>query len=180
MDLRKYKWKNRLLLIETPNYINGNYKSTKLIFEKYIKKFHQRFIKLITKRNKTYKFKIKLIGFDGTIKATYDKLVPKKIFSLISLMPLGDLKKINNKIKPKNLSLYSDYDKSTTTKNLGFKNKEKALYTIKAIKERPIKYQVSVVTTMIGRAKNHPYRNKDMDQAIKVFQKWLDDYKKSK
>ena len=43
-----------------------------------------------------------------------------------------------------------------------------------------MKYQVSLVSTMIGRAKNHPYRNKDMDEAIKIFQKWLDNYNKSK
>jgi hypothetical protein len=35
-------------------------------------------------------------------------------------------------------------------------------------------------TKIEGRAKNHPYRNKDMDAAIKVFQKWLDTYHKNK
>ena len=44
-------------------------------------------------------------------------------------MPMG-------KANPINLSLYSDYNKETTIPNLGFKNKEKALYTIKAIKNK--------------------------------------------
>ena len=74
--------------------------------------------------------------------------------------------------KNNNLSLYADYNKKTTIKGLGFKNKEKALHTLKVIKNKPLKYQISVVNTMIGRAKNHPHINKDMKEAIKVFQKW--------
>ena len=58
------------------------------------------------------------------------------------------------KLKPLNLSLYSDYKPDTTLKGLGFKNKEKANYTIDAIKARDKKYQVNVVSTMLGRAKN--------------------------
>ena len=33
---------------------------------------------------------------------------------------------------------------------------------------------------MLGRAKNHPNKTSDMEDAIMVFQKWLFDYKKSK
>ena len=32
---------------------------------------------------------------------------------------------------------------------------------------------------MIGRAKNHPHKNKDMEEAIKIFQEWLDNYHKN-
>ena len=60
----------------------------------------------------------------------------------------------NKKIKPINLSLFSDYNPKTTTHGLGFKDKEKALYTVKAIKTRDLKYQVNVISTMLGRAKN--------------------------
>jgi hypothetical protein len=77
-----------------------------------------------------------------------------------------------------NLSLYSDYNKSTSNKTLGFKNKEKAIYTINAIKNKSIKYQISVINTMLGRAKNHPHKTKEMDEAIKVFNKWIKNYKK--
>ena len=179
MNLKKYLWKNRLIFIETPSYKNVDYLKARLIYQKNIKEFHKRFVKLITNRSKDLNFSIKLIGFDGTIKKTYQQIKPKKIFKLIDNMPMGHL--VNNKkFNPTNLSLYSDYNPETTIKGLGFKNKEKAEYTIKAIKNKPIKYQVSLVSTMIGRAKNHPYRNKDMDAAIKVFQKWLDTYHKNK
>ena len=96
-----------------------------------------------------------------------DKLNYKMVFKMIDKMTLS------KKFKPINLSLYSDYNPKTTTQGLGFKNKEKALYTINKIKDQPIKYQKSVVSTMIGRAKNHPHKNKDMDQAIKIFEDWL-------
>ena len=69
---------------------------------------------------------------------------------------------------------------ATTTYGLGFKNKEKALYTIKAIKKRNLKYQVNVIATMLGRAKKHPYKNKNMRDAIKVFSSWMENYKKNR
>ena len=63
---------------------------------------------------------------------------------------------------------------------MGFKDKEKAIYTLDAIKGRDTKYQVNVISTMLGRAKKHPNKTSDMDDAIMVFEKWLLDYKKSK
>ena len=166
MNLEKYKWKLRLLYITTPSYKNSDYIMTKKIYEKNIKNFHKRHIRLITKRKKELKFMIHLIGFDGIIKKKYKKLEPKKVLALVDSMPMG-------KANPINLSLYSDYNKETTIPNLGFKNKEKALYTIKAIKNKPKKYIVSLINTMIGRAMNHPHRTKDMMEAVKVFKKFL-------
>ena len=67
----------------------------------------------------------------------FDNLEPSTIFDLVDEMPIGEkLMKENPKIKPKNLSLFSDYNKETTVKNLGFKNKEKAIYTINTIKSK--------------------------------------------
>ena len=62
---------------------------------------------------------------------------------------------------------------------MGFKNKDKAIYTINKIKNRTIKYQVNVIATMLGRAKNHPHKTKDMNKAIKEFEKWMKNYKKT-
>lgn len=180
VNLNKYSWVNRLLLLETPNYKNKDYLNTKKIYEDNIKEFHKRFIKLVVHRNKNLTFKIKLIGFDNQVKNTFNSLNPSTVFNIVDEMPIGQLMKSNPKIKPKNLSLFSDYNKETTVKNLGFKDKEKAIYTLNAIKNKPIKYQVSLVATMLGRAKNHPNKTPEMDDAIKIFQKWLDDYKTSK
>ena len=179
MSYEKYKWKARLLVIQTTNYKNKDYLLTKEIYQKYIKDFHKRFVKLIIKVNKDNDFNIFLIGFDGEVKRKFKKLDYKKLFSIIDKMPLGSLKK-NKKFKPLNLSLFSDYKPETTTYGLGFKDKEKALYTIKAIKTRPIKYQVNVIATMLGRAKNHPNRTKSMNDAITIFSKWMKEYKISK
>ena len=57
MNFKKYKWKARLLVINTPNYKYKEYLSTKEIYQKYIKDFHKRFVKLITKIKNIYQQK---------------------------------------------------------------------------------------------------------------------------
>ena len=94
-------------------------------------------------------------------------------------MPMNKFIKDRN-FKPLNLSLFSDYKPETTLKGLGFKDKAKALFTVTAIKKISIKYQVNVIATMLGRAKNHPNKTKDMNDAIVVFNKWMENYKITK
>ena len=133
----------------------------------------------MSNRKKGLRFSIKLIGYDGTLKNEFDTLVPKDIFELIDSMPMSNELK-SNKIEPLNLSLYSDYKPETTLKGLGFKDKEKAIYTLNAIKGRDTKYQVNVISTMLGRAKKHPYKTKNMKDAIRVFSLWMKNYKKNR
>lgn len=166
--LKKYRNRYRILLIFSEDKDNKLLKDVVKKYDKYEKKFHKRNIKLLKTYDKDYKFKIILIGYDGLEKKTYNKLDIKNIFKLVDDMPMSK--------KKNKLSLYADYNKKTTIKGLGFKNKEKALHTLKVIKNKPLKYQLSVVNTMIGRAKNHPHRNKDMNEAIKIFKKWKKNY----
>jgi hypothetical protein len=168
MSLKKYKWKNRILLVETPSYKKKRYIKTINIFKKNIYNFHKRYVKFISKKG--LEFKIKLIGFDGGVKMIMEELNPKKVFNTIDDMPMGHLRK---KVKPKNLSLYSDYNPETTIKGLGFKDGEKAIFTIEKIKNEPMNYQVRVINTMLHRALNHPNKTKDMEKAIKIFKNWL-------
>ena len=176
--VKKYKWKCRVLLVKTPDYKNLKYKKAKELYQKDIKHFHKRVIKLVPK--KTGKnFLIELFGFDGTKKQTFKNFDSRKIFKSIDKMPMSKILK-NKKIKPLNLSLFSDYNPKTTTHGLGFKDKKKALYTVKAIKNRDLKYQVNVVATMLGRAKKHPSQTEEMREAIVVFNKWMNNYKKNK
>lgn len=72
-----------------------------------------------------------------------------------------------------NKSLYEDKHPESSTKGLGFKNKQKAIDTLKIIKNRDLTYQKQVVNTMYNRAKYHPYQTKDMKEAMKIFKKWL-------
>ena len=166
MNISTYKWKLRIILVESNN---SDYKNIIKEYDEYKYEFHKRFLKLIILKNKKFKLKIKLIGFDGKIK--FNKFNRKEIFDLIDKMPMGKLK--NNKIKPINLSLYEDYNPKTTIKGLGFKNKKKALETIHKIKYKDLSYQKRVVNTMLNRAKYHPYINNDMKEAIIVFKKWI-------
>ena len=59
-------------------------------------------------------------------------------------------------------------------------NYEKDTKKLNKIKNRDLKYQVNVVATMLGRAKKHPNKTKEMNAAIKVFNKWMKNYKKVK
>ncbi len=174
MNLEKYKWKSRILLVSGSSYKDKIYLEAKKKYQAKIKDFHKRHVKLICKINKKEKSSINLIGFDGKSKKVMDKLNYKIVFKIIDKMPLG------KKIRPINLSLYSDYNPKTTTQGLGFKNREKALYTVKTIKNRPIKYQVNVIATMLGRAKNHPNKTREMEDAIKIFGDWMKKYKSKK
>ena len=165
MDISKYKYKYRIIILKTNNYINKEYKNIKKLYENNIKEFHKRNIKLISNLNKSNKVEINLFGLDGKIKFKSKSLNVKKILNLVDNMPM---EKVKNK-----LSLYSDYNPKTTIPGLGFKDKEKAIYTIKKIKSKSITYQKSVLNTMINRAKFHPYKNKNMEDAIKIFKKRL-------
>ena len=165
-------------MIKTPDYKNLEYKKAKELYQKNIKNFHKRVIKLISKRVNT-KFSIELFGFDGSKKKVFKTFDNKKIFKIVDQMPLSKVLK-NKNIKPLNLSLFSDYNTKTTTYGLGFRDKEKALQTIKIIKNRDLKYQVNVIATMLGRAKKHPHKTKNMNDAIKIFSLWMKNYKKNR
>ncbi len=167
--IKKYKNRFRLLLIYTDNYKNKKYIDSKKLYKKHMVKFHKRYVKFITYKSKKNNFKIELIGFDGKVKKKYKSMDVKNIFTDIDKMPLGH-------IRNENLSLYEDYKPKTTIKNMGFKNKEKALYTIKKIKNKSLKYQKSVINTMYNRAKYHPNRTKEMENAMKIFKRWLNKY----
>jgi len=77
-------------------------------------------------------------------------------------------------MKKINTSLYEDKHPKTSTKGTGFKDKQKALDTLKIIKDRDIIYQKQVINTMYNRAKYHPNQTNGMKDAMKVFAKWLD------
>ena len=72
-----------------------------------------------------------------------------------------------------NTSLYEDNHPKKSLKGLGFKDKDKAIYTLNAIKKYPLTYQIQVVTTMFNRAKYHPHRNNNMIDAMKIYAEWL-------
>ena len=74
-------------------------------------------------------------------------------------------------MKKVNKSLYEDKHPKTSTKGTGFKNKQKAIETLKIIKDRDMIYQKQVVNTMYNRAKYHPHQTEEMIESMKVFEK---------
>ena len=77
------------------------------------------------------------------------------------------------------MSLYADYHPQTSIKGFGYVNKKKAEETLKKLKKMKANrtYTLQVVNTMYNRAKYHPHRTKEMEQAMKVYQKFLKKYK---
>lgn len=80
-------------------------------------------------------------------------------------------------IKPE---LYNDLHPKTSLKGTGFKNKEIAIKTIDLVKKRSLKYQFDVINTMYNRAKYHPNKTTEMEEAMKIFSNWLKKYNKEK
>ncbi len=72
-------------------------------------------------------------------------------------------------------------DPKKGVKNTGFKDKQKAIDTIKIVKKLDKIKQMQIILTMYYRAEHHPHKTKDMGDAQKVFKKWLitNGYKKS-
>ncbi len=58
MSFKKYLWKCRLLVLSTPNYSHPEYKRSKDLYQKDIKGFHKRYIKLVTKLDKSKNLKL--------------------------------------------------------------------------------------------------------------------------
>ena len=76
------------------------------------------------------------------------------------------------------MSIYSNNNPNTTIKGFGYKDKKKVIETIKLVEKLGGKnYKFQVINTMYNRAKFHKNRTKDMEEAMKVFKKWLDNYK---
>ena len=85
------------------------------------------------------------------------------------------------------MDLYADYHPQTSVKGFGFSNAEKARQTLKMLEEGRKKknmdiyqkiqdnpqYEVQVVVTMYHRAKHHPHRSVEMEQAMQVYEKFL-------
>ena len=163
MVLSKYRNKYRILYVKTPSRSNKEYNNVLKIYQKNIREFHKYCVKMVTKRDK--RFSIELIGLDGKVKGIYPRLSKNKVIDRIKRMPMGGLR------CKYNLGLYSDYKPKTTVKGYGFKDKESAERTIKMLKEKKENYRKQVITTMYYRAKNHPYRNRNMEEAMRVYKK---------
>jgi hypothetical protein len=74
--------------------------------------------------------------------------------------------------------LYNNFHPNKSLKDTGFKNSKKAISTINLISKRSLRYQFDVINTMYNRAKYHPHRTPEMEDAMNIFSKWLKQYPK--
>ena len=153
----------RIIRVNSPSPQSSYYHIAKEKYNGNLRKMHQHCLKL--KHKKADNNYIELVGFDGTVKNTYNIFSVGKIIGDVKEMPMGDIKC--------NLSLFADYHPKTSVKGYGFKDAEAAKKTLKLLKGKDLKYQKSVVSTMLGRAKTHPHQTDKMRDAIKIFEYWL-------
>ena len=86
LNLKKYLWKKRLLLIKNDQ---QNISQIKQQLDQERKRVVDCKIEVIFFDNE-YKYNVVLIGFDGLKKLEEDKLDLNKIFKLISTMPMAN------------------------------------------------------------------------------------------
>ena len=89
MDLSKYKWNSRILVLNTTCYQDKEYIRSKDLYYKHINDFKIRNVKLLANRKKGLKFSVNLIGFDGTLKFKSEALIPESLFRIIDKMPIS-------------------------------------------------------------------------------------------
>lgn len=174
------RYKNHRLLVVEGNDQELKNKFRNLLKQKENKKALIEYkLKTSFRKNSKVKFKLTLFGYDGEAKySTYSNTQGQlnRIYNLIETMPMRKLEVA----RKKKSELYTDRNPKTTLQGTGFKDAKKALSTLELIKNRDLIYQFQVVNTMYNRAKFHPHRTKDMEAAMKIFKKWLDQYKKNK
>jgi hypothetical protein len=148
-----------------------------LKYKKYKSDLEKRNVYLIIKKNnkRSQLFNISLYGYDSKLKYLSNKItcIPY-IIKLIDKMPYGKIE------KNKSIELYTNAHPKTTIKGTGYKNKKIALYTLKLIKDKPLKKQFLIINVLYQRAKYHKNQTKDMVEAMNIFEKWLKKYKKTK
>jgi 3-isopropylmalate dehydratase small subunit len=98
INLDKYLYKYRLIIIITPSYADIRYINTKKILLKKINKIEmeRRYTKFLFYQNSNKNFTVYLIGFDGNIKKIYNQFnqfILNDIFNKIDKMPMGSYKK---------------------------------------------------------------------------------------
>ena len=89
MDLNKYKWKSRILVLYTTCYQDKEYSRSRDLYHKYINDFKIRNVNLLANKKKGLKFSVNLIGFDGTLKFKSETLIPNNLFKIIDKMPMS-------------------------------------------------------------------------------------------
>ena len=89
MDLSKYKWKYRILVLNTTCYQDKEYITNKNLYYEHKNDFKIRNVKLLANRKKGLKFSVNLIGFDGTLKFKSEAFIPENLFKIIDKMPMS-------------------------------------------------------------------------------------------
>ena len=86
MDLSKYKWKYRILVLNTTCYKDKEYIKSRNLYYKHINDFKIRNVKLLANRKKGLKFSVNLVGFDRTLRLKSERLITNNLLKIINKM----------------------------------------------------------------------------------------------
>lgn len=81
--------------------------------------------------------------------------------------------KTKTRKQKKGTQLYNDNPKGPSKVKAQYGTKQRAVETLKRLRGKPSAYQRQVATTMFYRAKYHKYRTKNMEEAMKVYNRYL-------
>lgn len=196
MRHHKFIGDKRVIYVEVDDSNNPDYRQ--LLDEKQKSKVRHgiidrkiRFITEKTNGNQSQpQFRLTLYGLDGLSKHTQTFFKDfRKIFNLIDKMPMRRIELTEREKKEKtkkvpirkkiSYGLYSDDNPKETIRGTGYKDRQKAIETLKIIKKAKPLRQKQIINTMYNRAKHHRSQTQGMRDAMKVFKKWLDIHSKS-
>ena len=88
-DLGKHRWKDRVIIIQTPDTNNQLYASQKTEFIGAEEELAERKLVIYEQQDPSKPFKIKLIGLDGGTKLVQTEVLKKEeLFRVIDAMPM--------------------------------------------------------------------------------------------
>ena len=89
MDLSKYKWKYRILVLNTTCYQDKEYIKSRNLYYEHINDFKIRNVKLLANRKKGLKFIYNLVGVFRTLKLNNETHIPNYLFKIINKIPMN-------------------------------------------------------------------------------------------
>ena len=157
--MNKYIEKYRIILIETTDDKNRDFVNAMNKLPKYKIQFDKLSTIIIPTYSNT--FSISLYGMDGYIKYKSEEFTSWKVFIQI----------INNMEMQRYI-----IDLIKLDKNIGYDNKEMANYTLKRLKNEPIKVKFLVINTLYNEAKYSTNQTQAIREALQIYKNWLDHY----
>lgn len=158
--------KYKLLIL---NNNSPDYNEFKQIYENNKREFDNNGTKMLSRNLKS---NTNVVIVDRNNKVQYES----RHFDLDKILDILHDLSVNDNKKLKRLSLYSNYNNNIETHSkFGYKDRQTALDTLRELNNYDYYYQWHIILSMYNRAKYHPHRTPEMEDAMYVYKQWLKD-----